>query len=80
MKFDQDKVDEVVLALLFLNSTGDQYGTRAWKGYSWEVMDRLHQKGYISNPQTKSMSVTFSEEGEELAKEFFAKYFDGEVE
>lgn len=80
MKFNQDKVDEVVLALLFLNSTGDQYGTRAWKGYSWDVMDRLHQKGYISNPQTKALSVTFSEEGEQLAREFFVRYFDGEIE
>jgi len=80
MKFDQDKVDEVVLALLFLNSTSDQYGTRAWKGYSREVLHRLYQTGYISDPQAKSLSVTFSEEGEQLAKEFFTRYFDGETE
>lgn len=31
MDNDQDKVDEMALALLYLTSFSEQYGTRAWK-------------------------------------------------
>jgi hypothetical protein len=34
MEYDQDKVDEMVLVLLFLTMFDeDQYGARAWKGH-----------------------------------------------
>jgi hypothetical protein len=75
MEYDKDKVDEMVLALLFLTSSQDRYATRAWKGMSWEVMDRLHEKGYISDPKGKSPSVLLSEEGARRSKEFFFKHF-----
>jgi hypothetical protein len=52
MECDTDKVDETVLALLFLTMFDeDQDGASAWKGHDWEAMDRLHAKGYISDPQ-----------------------------
>ena len=44
---DEDKVDQAVLALL---SLGRHEGYRTWKAFDWEVMSRLHQKGYISDP------------------------------
>ena len=44
MEYDRDKVDEMVLALLYLTSTHDKYATRAWKGLDWEAMDRLCKK------------------------------------
>jgi Domain of unknown function (DUF6429) len=47
MELDQDKIDDVVLALLYL---GLHDGARAWKSFDWDAMDRLHEKGYISNP------------------------------
>lgn len=75
MEYDKDKVDEMTLALLYLTSTHDQYGTRAWKGMNWEAMDRLHQKGYISDPREKTLSVVLTEAGEKLSKELFFKYF-----
>ena len=31
MEYDTDKVDEMVLALLYLTTSRDQYGTRDWK-------------------------------------------------
>jgi len=37
--YDKDRVDEMVLALLYLTSSRDQYGVRAWKGLDWEAMD-----------------------------------------
>jgi hypothetical protein len=38
-------------------------------------MDRLHQKGYISDPKGKTMSILMSKEGAERAKALFNKYF-----
>ena len=35
----------------------------------WAAMDRLHQKGLLSRPQSKAKSVVFSEEGLKLAEE-----------
>lgn len=75
MEYDKEKVDEMVLALLYLTSSEDKYGTRAWKGQDWDTMDRLYTKGYISNPKSKALSVALSEEGAKLSKELFMKYF-----
>lgn len=75
MQFDQNKVDEATLALLWLVMEKDKYGTRAWKGFDWDTMNRLHEKGFISNPISKAKSVIVTEEGEQLAKELFEKMF-----
>jgi hypothetical protein len=75
MEYDKDKVDEMALALLYLTSVTDQFGTRAWKGMSWEVMDRLYEKGYIDDPKGKAKSVMLTEDGERLSKELFIKNF-----
>ncbi len=72
MDYDQDKVDEMVLALLWLTQTGDG---RAWKGHDWVAMDRLHAKGYISDPKSKAKSVVLSAEGERLSRELFERHF-----
>jgi hypothetical protein len=46
MDYDRDKVDEMVLALLYLTITDeDEWGARTWKSHDWDVMDRLHAKG-----------------------------------
>ncbi len=73
MRYDRDKVDEMVLALLYL-TTHDK-GTRAWKGMDWDAMDRLHDKGFIGNPKTNAKSVTLTEKGQRLSEEFFEKHF-----
>ncbi len=58
MEYDKDKVDEMVLALLFLTMFDEgQYGTGAWKGHDWDAMERLHAKSYISDPKSKAKSV-----------------------
>jgi len=44
MELDTDKIDQAALALLAL---GRHEGNRAWKAFDWEVMGRLHAKGYI---------------------------------
>jgi hypothetical protein len=75
MDYDKEKVDEMTLALLYLVMSSDQNGTRAWKGFDWETMDRLHEKGYISNPKSKAKSVVVSEEGAKLAEALFERHF-----
>ena len=75
MEYDKDRVDEMVLALLYLTSSHDKYGTRAWKGLDWETMDRLYEKGYISDPKEKKPSVALTEAGAKLSKELFFKHF-----
>lgn len=77
MDYDQDKVDEVVLALMFLTTTKDKLGARSWKGYDWGVLDRLHEKGHISDPKTKARSVALSDEAVELSAKLFRKHFGG---
>lgn len=75
MEIDQEKVEQTVLALLYLTSFKDRIGMRTWKGHDWEVMNSLHEKGYISNPATKAKSVTLTEEGAKFSKELFEKLF-----
>ena len=72
MEYDEDKVDEMVLALLFLTLRG---GYRAWKGHDWDAMDRLHKKGMIDNPVGKAKSVALTEEGLKRCEELFYKHF-----
>lgn len=75
MEYDRDKVDEAVLALLYLNFHGDPNVIRAWKSFDWDAMDRLHDKGYIGDPKSKAKSVVVTEEGQNVAKELFMKFF-----
>lgn len=72
MEYDENKIDEMVLALLYLTLHDDN---RAWKGHDWDAMDRLHAKGYISNPATSAKSVVLTDEGMRRSEELFNKHF-----
>ncbi len=76
IKPDTDKVDEMTLALMFLTMWDeDELGARAWKGFEFETLDRLHAKGLIGDPKSKSKSVLISPEGRRKAEELFRKHF-----
>ncbi len=75
MEFDQDKVDDMVLALLALTMFNEHGATRAWKGQDWETMERLYQKGFISDPKSKARSVYVTEDGIKRSRELFEKHF-----
>ena len=76
MDYDREKVDEAILALLWLTAFDeDQFGARAWKSHDWDALDRLHVKGYISDPKTKAKSVVLTEEGLARARELFERHF-----
>ena len=72
MAIDTDKIDNAVLALLYLTLHDHD---RAWKGYDWEAMNRLHDNGMIHNPVGKAKSVVLTEEGLRRAKELFEAMF-----
>jgi hypothetical protein len=72
MTADNDKIDRAVLALLYL---GLHDGDRAWKGFDCDAMNRLHEKGFISDPRGKAKSVVFTEEGLMEARRLLAELF-----
>jgi hypothetical protein len=72
MALDTDRIDDTVLALLYL-TLHDQY--RAWKGFDWDALGRLHEKGMIDNPVSKAKSVEFTPDGLRRAKELFEAMF-----
>ena len=76
MDYDPNKVDDVVLALLYLNIFDDGDGNiRAWKSFNWDAMDRLIEKGYNDDPKSKAKSVFMSDEGIQRAEELFRRFF-----
>lgn len=76
MEIDEDKIDEAVLALLYLTlHEVDEFGGRAWKGHDWDALNRLHEKGLISDPRSKAKSVVMGPTGIEAAKEAFERLF-----
>ncbi len=79
MAYDQNEVDDVVLALLTLTTHGDGPNIRAWKAHDWETLDRLHERGYISDPKSKAKSVELTPEGVKRAKHLFTQFFGGEA-
>jgi preprotein translocase subunit SecA len=72
MEIDEDKIDETVLALLALTLHDER---RAWKGMDFDVMNRLHEKGYIDDPINKTKSVWLTDEGLAKSEELFTKLF-----
>lgn len=72
MTIDTERIDEAVTALLYL---GLHDGDRAWKGFDWDVLDRLYRKGLILNPVNKAKSVVLTEEGLREAERLFHALF-----
>jgi len=68
MEIDTDKVDEAVLALLYLTLHD---GARAW----WDTLNRLHAKGFISDPVSKAKSVILTDEGLHVSERLFTRLF-----
>ena len=72
MALDTDRIDDTVLALLYL---GLHEQHRAWKGFDWNAMGRLHEKGMIHDPVGKVKSVVFTQEGLHRSRELFEAMF-----
>ena len=73
MKYDRDKVDQITLALLYLNATEleEGLGARAWPGFDRDTIDRLYEKGWIDDPKNKATSLHITAEGLKRSKKLF---------
>ena len=72
MELDERKVDEAVLALLYLTLHD---GNRAWKTIDFATLDRLQEQGFLSGTVTRAKSVVFTEKGLRAAEQLAAKQF-----
>lgn len=75
MRLDEQKIDRAILALLYLGLHDDN---RAWKGFDWDSMNRLHERGYISDPVGKAKSVAFTENGLKESERLLIELFGAE--
>jgi hypothetical protein len=72
MAIDEHKIDEAVLALLYLTLHD---GHRAWKGFDWDALNRLFEKGFIDDPANKAKSVALTDKGLAEAERLFRAMF-----
>jgi hypothetical protein len=72
VEIDTDKIDDAVLALLWLTLHDER---RAWKGFDWEALARLHSKGLIADPANKAKSLILSDEGLKRSEALFRSLF-----
>ncbi len=74
----KDRIDEAVLALLWLGIV-ERYptgGARTWKSFDWSAMDRLHDKDLISDPVNKAKSVILTDTGLARAEAAYRRLFE----
>lgn len=74
---DEKLIEELTLLLIALtvwheNVHGEDI-MRAWKGYDFDILDGLNEKGYISGSK-KSKSVILTDEGRRKADQLIEKY------
>jgi len=74
MEYDEKLIEDTVLALLAAFSSDDG---NAWKGFDFEVMNRLHEQGFISNPVNKNKSIWLTQEGQERGRQLAERLFGG---
>jgi hypothetical protein len=72
MEYDDKLIEDAVLALLATFSS--DHGN-AWEGFDFEVMNRLHEHGLISNPVNKNKSVWLTAEGLERGRQIADRLF-----
>lgn len=83
----EKNIEELTLLLMYLTSWEEEslyYDENnnlnkdalknAWKGYSFDAINELTDKGYLFPSKYKNKSVTLTKEGEKLAKELVEKY------
>ncbi|MBX8494522.1 DUF6429 family protein [Pseudomonas cichorii] len=77
MKYDDKLIEDAVLALL---ATFSFDRGNAWKGFDFEVMNRLHEHGFISDPVNRNKSIWLTEEGLERGRQIADRLFGESAE
>jgi DNA-binding PadR family transcriptional regulator len=78
---ESDLLEDLTLFLLYAHSWREKVGKdlyvfRSWKGYDFDVLDHLAEKGYISSShRTKSVILTDEgvKRGQELKQRLLSK-------
>jgi hypothetical protein len=70
--WDKEKAEDAVLALFQLTLHAER---RAWKGFDFEILDRLFDKGLILDPRNRSKSVVLTDEGLARSEKLFEQMF-----
>lgn len=81
----EEKIEELTLLLMYLTSweekeyvcdkndeVKEEKVKTCWKGYSYDVINKLTDEEYLYH--SKGKSVTLTPEGEKKAKELMSKY------
>jgi len=76
MAVNEERAGDLVLALMQLTLHEE---CRAWKSYDWDIMNYLHERGFISDPRSKAKSVILSDDGLARSREMYAKYLEAPV-
>lgn len=76
-EIDTDRIDETVLALMFLtlHKNRELESWRAWKSFDWGAMGRLHEKDLILDPVGNAKSVVLTDEGYRRCEEAYLRLF-----
>lgn len=72
-----ERIKELTLLLLYLTvweENEDEKYLRSWKGYDFDILNELSEKGLISDSK-RSKSTYLTEKGVKLAKKLEEKYF-----
>ena len=69
------KIEEAVLALLYVYSRQELGARWSWKTYDWAVTQRLFEQGFIDDPRGGRKSVLLTPEGEKLGKALAEELF-----
>ena len=73
-------IEELTLLLMYLTSWEEEPNPfedrfkQCWKGYDFDIINELTDKGYLFPSKYKNKSVTLTKEGEKLAEELINKY------
>lgn len=72
MEYDEKLIEDAVLALLAAYSSDKG---NAWKGFDFEIMNRLHEQGFISDPVNRNKSIWLTAEGLERGRQLADQLF-----
>ena len=88
----KDKIEELTLLLLYLTGWDEEqyvYDEKenldkekminSWKGYSFDALNELTDKGYLYTSKHSTKSVTLTKNGKKQAELLMEKYFKNET-
>ena len=75
----EQAMKELTIILMYLSkfSEKNRFNSRkniAWKGYDFDIINRLDEEEFVYQSSRRSRSVQISEEGIKLAHELMKKY------